>query len=78
METANLAGLSQAGAPVMTRGSIARPTMAPASGTSMRRPVTVSGLLPRQSVSNISNSPLDVSSVNITIRSSVDTVNIRV
>src|SRR5688572_14806084 len=75
MEAANLAGLSQAGAPVMVRGSRTRPTTVAASAATISRPVTVSGGLPRQSLFSTSGLLMNVSTVNINIGQRVDTVN---
>src|SRR5688572_18243578 len=76
IETANLAGLSQAGAPVMVLGSSARPATAPASTGIMRSAVTVNGVLPFQSLSSTALLLCDVITVNITLVPSVDYVNI--
>ena len=47
VETANLNGLSQAGAPVMIRGSTTMPTADGTATTSISRPTAVSGGLAR-------------------------------
>src|SRR5688572_23685655 len=76
LETANLAGLSQTGAPVTMRGSMAIPTTAAARAAIISRPAVVSGALPFQSVCTTINLLVDVITVNITLRRSVDSVNI--
>ena len=43
VETANLNGLSQAGAPVIVRGSTSRPTTNAPAATSISAPTAVSG-----------------------------------
>ena len=48
IETANLAGFSQAGAPVITRSSTSSPTRVAARVTSIAAPTRVSGRLIRQ------------------------------
>src|SRR5688500_13767527 len=48
IEIANLAGLSQAGAPVMTRGSTTSPTSVATSAASITTPTKVSGRSRRQ------------------------------
>ena len=50
METANLAGLSQAGAPVMTRGSNRIPAIVAASVSNIAPPTNVSGRLKVQAL----------------------------
>ena len=47
VETANLNGLSQAGAPVMIRGSTSMPTSEAPATTSISAPTAVSGGLAR-------------------------------
>jgi hypothetical protein len=56
METANLAGLSQAGAPVMTVGSTASPTRAPARTGSISAAVAMSSGLVCHSRRNMGTS----------------------
>src|SRR5436190_672181 len=78
MEAANLAGLSHAGAPVMMRGSTARPITATASAGIIKRPVAVRGALLFQSLFNTAVLlGCNVITVNINIDECVDTVNIK-
>ena len=78
METANLNGFSQAGAPVMTRWSIAMPANDAPATTIITVPIAVNGALPRHSRANHEcTSLLNVVSVNIQgIPLNVDAVNI--
>src|SRR5688572_32418609 len=76
LETANLAGLSQTGAPVMVRGSMARPISAAARAAIISRAAAVRGALPFESILSTSASNLDVITVNINLPVIVDNVNI--
>src|SRR5687768_18601936 len=78
LETANLTGFSQTGAPVTMRGSMARPMTDAARAAIISRPAAVSGALPFQSVCTTVNLLADVITVNITLWRSVDSVNIKI
>src|SRR5688572_16450847 len=77
LDTANLAGLSQTGAPVTMRGSMTRPITAAARAAIISKPAAVSGALPFQSVCTTTNLLVDVIAVNMTLPGRVDSVNIK-
>src|SRR4030095_5599639 len=77
IEMANLAGLSHAGAPVITVGSTTNPTRAPARTTSISAAVVMSSGLVCHSRRNIVPTlSCNVIIVNIRLSRQVDDVNI--
>ena len=82
VDTANFSGLSQAGAPVMIRGSSSRPRPNGTVSAARNRPVPTSGGSVRQRRVKVDMEPLlrrggawYVASVNITLAANVDDVN---